>query len=515
MRQLYFILLLPFLMSTCKQDASDYFNIVDYGAKGDSSTINTAAIQKAIDDANQAGGGKVVVPPGKYISGTIFLKDNVTFEVRSGATILGSPDLEDYYEHKWGHNKDRQPYHLILCLDAENIEISGGGTIDGNGPAFWKSFDQDTLPGWIMAKELKISPMLEVEGCKDVRIKDVTLKTGGGWTVHLFNSERLRVEGVRVINNVYSPNGDGIDISGCEDVIISDCHIKTCDDAICLKTMVDSKECKRVTVTNCVIECLCAALKIGNESFRDISQVTFSNNVIYKSSRAFAIYAESAGTVSDVLVDNIVCDTKAPLLYNRPIHLSLYLPEPGHGGRTGDWMYQDQEQWDYDGREPKMENITISNFHCKTEGRILITAEDGRAIKNLTLDNIVMTYPWVENPVPHVDEVKSSQFNPVKREAKIATAAVVLENIENLHLNNLIINWPQADTVPADWQFEKKIANGTLKGFYPEYKEAVEVPFNAIYGRGLKGGVINAPGVKGSSDRVRAFDILNSTVEIN
>lgn len=503
------------LMASCSsRPQNGVYNVLHFGAKGDSAFINTEAIQKAIDRCSSEGGGTVFVPPGTYISGTLHLKDNVKFEVSAGAVILGSDDINDYFEHKWGHNKDRQPYHLILGYKASNVEICGGGIIDGNGEAFWKNWEPDSLPKWIMAKDLKVSPMMEIEQCTDVRIKDVTLKTGGGWTLHLYDSDRVQVSGVKILNNVYSPNGDGIDMTGCYDVTVSDCIIKTCDDAICVKTTVDSRDSKRIAVTNCIIECLCAALKIGNETFRDISQVTFSNNVIYGSSRAFAIYAESAGTISDIIVDNIVTDSKVPLLYNRPIHLSLYLPEPGAGGRNGDWMFKDQEQWDYEGREPRLKNVTISNFTALTEGRMLITAEDGRFIENLKMTNINLTYPWVENPVTYMDEVKSSQFAPVKRSAKTATAALVMENVKNLQLSGLNINWPETEEVPLDWQFEKKIANGTLTSFYPKYKKAVEVDFNAIYGRGLEKGYIYGYDLKATSPDMSPFDIENSTVRI-
>jgi hypothetical protein len=502
------------LLSTLSfaQHYSGYLNIKDFGARGDSATLNTTAIQSAIDAAAAQGGGTVTVPPGVYLSGTIFLKDNTTLDVQSGAKILGSPNIEDYAVMTWGHNKDRQPRHLIVGKDARNIAIIGGGTIDGNGPAFWEDFDPAEDPQWKMAKPLKISPMVEIQDCQDVRIKDVLLLTGGGWTLHLYDSDRIQVQGVKIINDLFAPNGDGIDISGCHDVTISDCIIKTCDDAICLKTMVDTRDCKRVTVTNCVIECSCAALKIGNETFRDIKQVTFSNSVIYGSSRAFAIYAESAGTVEDIVVDNIITDSRAPLLYNRPIHLSLYLPEPGAGGRNGDWMHQEKKQYDYEGRKPRLRNVTITNFHAKTGGRILMTAGDGYAIENLTLRNVNLTYPWIEDPVPHVDEVTSSQFAPVKRAAKVAKAAIVTENIHNFVLDNVMINWPETEEVPADWQFPKKIANGTLKGFYPTRTEARQAELKVLYGRGLKNAILNTPLAKSSDGQQPYYDLKDCEV---
>jgi hypothetical protein len=496
------LFILPlFLLHACKSlsEQTGLYSVRAFGARGDSATLDTKAIQAAIDAAYKAGGGTVVLTPGIYRSGTIFLKSHVTLRVEGGAVLKGSADLNDYVPMTWGHNRDRQPYHLVVARDAQNVTIEGSGTIDGNGQAFWQAYDPTKDPQWIMPKELKISPMMEIRECRDVRIRDVTLTTGGGWTLHLYNSDRVQVQGARILNNVQAPNGDGIDISGCTDVTISDCIIKTCDDGICLKTMVDSRESRRVTVTNCIIECFCAALKIGNESFRDISQVTFSNCVIYQSSRAFAIYAESAGTVEDVVVNNIVTDSRAPLLYNRPIHLSLRLPEPGNGGTNGDWMFKEGRQWDYQGRKPRMRNITITNFHAKTQGRILMTAQDGYMIENLTLQNVVLTYPWIENPETHVDAVRSSQFASVRREAKMAKAAVVAENIRHFNLDNLTINWPETDTIPAGWYFPRKIANGTLEPFIDTSHKARQAAFSALWGTNLQQSIVRIPNARSSS----------------
>ncbi len=99
------------------------FDITDYGAKGDSLTLDTEFIQKAVDEAASAGGGRVIVPPGIFLSGAVFLKSNINFEVMNGATILGSPNIGDYTPVRWGHNKDRQPYHLIVVKEADNVTI--------------------------------------------------------------------------------------------------------------------------------------------------------------------------------------------------------------------------------------------------------------------------------------------------------------------------------------------------------------------------------------------------------
>lgn len=488
------------------------FNILDYGAVNDSTVLSTEAIQNTVNAAAENGGGEVMVPPGVYLSGTIMLKSNVTLNVMAGARIKGSPNIDDYIKMTWGHNKDRQPYHLIAAKDVENIAIIGGGTIDGNGPAFWQPHDPAEDPQWIMAKKLKVSPLVEIENCRNVRLRDVLLKTGGGWTLHLYNSVLVNVDNIRILNHLFSPNGDGIDITGGHDITISNCVIKTCDDAICLKTTGDSDECRRVTVTNCVLECSCAALKIGNESFRDIEQVTISNCVVYNSSRAFAIYAESAGTVQDIAVNTIVCDTRAPLLYNRPIHLSLQKRVDSDGVLYSSKSLETGKIYDAEGREPQLRNISISDFTARTGGRILITAAPGMQIEDLTLCNIKMDYEWIEDPKPYIDRAKSSQFSPKNPDAKMAEAAVVVENVDNFILDGLQITWPQHTEFPQDWIFPKKIANGTLDSFYPDYSRARQTEYSAVWGRGLTGGYIFAPLATASDSTRPIFDLKSSSI---
>ena len=169
------------ILSSCNQNESGVFDITKYGAIADGQTINTEAIQDAIDAANENGGGKVVIPPGTFLSGTIILKDKVNLHVSLGATLLGSPNLEDYIEMTWGHNNDRQPWHLIYADSVSNIAITGEGIIDGNGEYFWEEYEKDdkgnmVVPRWIKAKKNKISPLIDINNSTNITIKDVTVK---------------------------------------------------------------------------------------------------------------------------------------------------------------------------------------------------------------------------------------------------------------------------------------------------------------------------------------------------
>ncbi|HKK61101.1 MAG TPA: glycosyl hydrolase family 28 protein, partial [Bacteroidales bacterium] len=446
--------LIVFVMSSTLSVASGVvFNIItDYGARGGGEATDTKYIQLAIDDAEKAGGGTVILPPGVYRSGTLFLKDNVTFRVMAGATLLGSPNIDDYTEMTWGHNKDRQPYHLIVAKGKENVTIEGKGIIDGNGEKFWKPYQKDEdgkmiTPRWIMAQDKKVSPLIEIVESRNIYIKDVTIKTGGGWNLHLHDCDIAKISGINITNNLYSPNSDGIDITGCSDVIVSDCYIKTCDDAICIKTTPDSRSAHRITINNCIVETLCVGLKLGaTESYKDITDVTMSNCVINNSSRAIGLYVREGGTFENINISNIVANTNAPLIFNRPIHLMVEkrTPDSPLGG---------------------IRNVKISDFTCVTEGRILMTCQEGGFMDNIMLNNITLRYPMIEDPRPMVEGSGSGQFPKPELHpgAMGARGAIVADNINNLVIDNLNIQWPETSETPDQWAHPERIENGSMR----------------------------------------------------
>lgn len=503
MRKSYFTILALQILAICAIHGQTTYNIKDFGAQGDGTTLNTASIQKAIDQAFEAGGGTVMVPPGTWLSGTVFLKTNTTLHVSSGATLLGSPDIEDYTEMTWGHNKDRQPYHLIVAQDQKNITIEGKGTIDGNGESFWKSYEKDEegnmiVPRWIMAKEKKVSPLIELTGSQNLYIRDVTIKTGGGWNLHIHDCDLVKVHGVNIINNLYSPNSDGIDITGSSDVMVSDCYIKTCDDAICLKTTPDSRSCHRVTVTNCVLETLCVGLKLGcNESFKDITDVTMSNCVINNSSRAIGLYVREGAVYERININNIVANTNAPLIFNRPIQFMVEKrnPETKAGG---------------------IRDVTISNFTATTEGRILLTAADGGFLENITLRDVTLRYPMIEDPRPMVEGSGSSQFPKIDRhpEAMGALAAIVADNVDQLMIDNLQVFWPQSSETPKEWAHAERIENGSLRIHELDYSQARQTDFSVLWGKNLEGGSIRAPFAASSSSAMKKYVLHDSSIQI-
>lgn len=244
------------------------FNIVDSGARPDGITLCTALIQKAVDDCSASGGGTVTVPAGVFLTGTINLKNNVILYLENGAVLLGSTRIEDY-----------KPGGIIRALDAQNIGITGNGAIDGQGHVFWIPTGKKTFAH----NRPAAGNLVQLEGCKNVIIENVTLRGSESWTLHLLACDEVLVSGIKIRNPLHGPNTDGIDIQACSNIRISSCDIYTNDDAIVIKNRHPKyygKVCENITVTNCILTTVCNAFKIGTESLSDFRNIVFSNSVI-------------------------------------------------------------------------------------------------------------------------------------------------------------------------------------------------------------------------------------------
>ncbi|MEX1015801.1 MAG: glycosyl hydrolase family 28 protein [Phycisphaeraceae bacterium] len=413
-----------------------------FGAVADGRAPATAAIQRVIDVAGEQGGGRVVLPAGRYRCGTLHLRSHVTLELATGAVLQASRDLADYAPSRRGKDGDRHPYHFIVAEGLENVRLCGGGTIDGQGEAFWHAAMPNT---WKRggARDARPSPMIEVVDCRDVHLHDVSIVNAAGWTLHLHRCDAVVVNGVRIDNDLFGPNTDGIDINGCHDVCISNCNIRCGDDAIVLKTTEDSRSLERVTVTNCTLRTNCVALKLGAaESYHPMRQVTFSNCVAHASHRVVGLYNLRGTTFEDIMISNIACDTLAGLPLQRPIHIDLRRKDDNDPPGT-------------------IRNVSISNFTTRTTGRCLLTAEAGCRLENVTLRDVMVTMPEVEDPAPLAAEARSVQFSNRSPEARAARAAVVAENVHRLVIDNLHVSLPEAG---AEFDFPLLWGRGLVDG---------------------------------------------------
>ena len=467
--------------------------VMDFGAVGDGKTLNTPALQKAIDAAAADGGGTVVLPPGRFLTGTLFLRSHVTLELQSGATLLGSRDIKDYLPVEKGENNDHSGRYLLVAMDVDNVTICGGGLIDGQGDAFWEPVSD--AHKWIKTKAPRPSPMVEVSGSRDVYIRDIRLTNPAGWTLNLKMSERVFVHNISIKNNPLAPNSDGIDISGSRDVVISDSRVDTGDDGIVLNSV--DADVERVTVSNCVVRSQCAALKVGWPGNKhNIRQVVFSNCILFGSNRGVAVYNPGPGAiVEDIAATNIIFDSNVPVILSRPIHIDLRrVPGSPEAG--------------------KLRNVSISNFTAETQGRVLMTAEAGTLLENITLRDIHLTYPYIEDPRKLAANPASDQCSNHSPKARVATAAIVAENIENLIIDGLTVTWPQGPA-PQEWRIPVKRENGTFERLHNiTYDTPAGPDFSAIWARGIRSGSIRITNLRGTSPNSKAVDMVGCGAKI-
>jgi hypothetical protein len=265
------------------------YNIRDFGAAGNGVDADTGPIQEAIDAAGKQG-GTVLVPAGVYLTGSLELRSHVELHLETGAILLGSTRISDYKSHKAAlpsYNDLFLRYSLLYGENLENISITGGGTIDGQGSAFKVTTRQKP-------DRYKDRPfVIRFVACKDVRVEGIRLRNSAMWMQHYFACENLRIAGISVYNHC-NKNNDMIDIDGCKDVIISDCFGDTDDDALTLKST-SGLITENVTVTNCILSSHCNAIKLGTESNGGFKNIVISDIIVKPSAHPTHIYGFLAG----------------------------------------------------------------------------------------------------------------------------------------------------------------------------------------------------------------------------
>jgi len=352
-------------------------NVKTAGAVGDGKSLDTQAIQRAIDQCSVNGGGIVYFPPGDYLIGTLVLKSHVTLYLEATAKILGSTNLTDYQPYKldlgWeekisederGKKHDFSSLHLIYAANAENISIIGKGTIDGQGRSFWDdNWRPLDRPG----------QMVQFEGCRNILIKGITIQNSPFWALHILGCDRVNIEGVEINNPRQGPNTDGIDINSSSNVFISNCHVQAGDDCICLKSRLDDKPNENITVTNCVLSSDDSAIKLGTRSQGATRHCLFTNCVIRNSDNGIALFMKDGGSYEDIHFSNISIETGNDSQTERTYPIFIDLEKRTEASKVG-----------------TIRNVVFSNISINTRGRCLIGGLPNQPIEDLTFENIRM-----------------------------------------------------------------------------------------------------------------------------
>ncbi len=296
-------------------------NIRDFGAVGDGVTKDTAAIQRALD-----AGGVAYLPPGEYLTGTLYLRSCGGLELAPGAVLRGSPDPADYDENCCVQNRVFASEmvsgaHLLVACEVHDVVIRGGGRIHGNREAFFSGAEDPVRPGKFLRPDWRPGQMLYFCESTGIAITDVELCESPYWCCFLHGCEQVNIRGVRIRNHRMTPNSDGIDIDCCRFVTVSDCRIDAGDDCITLRGNTEPlkkpRPCEKVTVTNCILSSPCQAIRVGvgNGVIRD---GVFGNIVIHDTRSGIQLVSRYSSTSPGVTIENllfsdILMDCRRPL----------------------------------------------------------------------------------------------------------------------------------------------------------------------------------------------------------
>ncbi len=391
---------LLFLLSQARVfSQATWYSITEFGALGDGTTLNTVFIQRAIDRCASAGGGMVEVPPGVFLTGTVQLRSHVNLHVQTGGVLKGSRALEDYM-------LNGKRVGLLFTENAEDVAITGEGTIDGSGDAFmiagrskkidsagsaWtrqKSRFREVTMGMDDGPSVPLDrpyQMIIFSNCRRVTLRGVTIVNSPFWTVHCADCDGVIVSGVRIWCDLRVPNNDGIDFTSCSNIQMSDCDIRTGDDCIVLtgydhhfdlpgfQGMKHPSE--NATITNCTLQSRSAAIRIGGFDQNPMRNYVFSNITITNSNRGIGLFARDRGSIENMLFSNIVIDTR--------LH-------------TGDWWGQGDPihlsavRLLKDVAPGTIRNVKFQHILCKGESGIVVYGTKESVIEGVSFEDVAL-----------------------------------------------------------------------------------------------------------------------------
>lgn len=409
------------------------FDIRDYGAIGNEKTLNTAFIQAAINDANESGGGRVLIAGGKYLTGRIVLKSGVDLHLAADGVLLGSPDCGDYPEpNDMVHvNRVMLPRErgtsLIYADEAENICITGNGTIDCNGTAFVTA-KTGNFTGWHYDRINAPTPPRVVffAGCKNVSVTDVTMiNQPSGWSYWIHDCDYVTFDRCKINASVEYPNNDGIHINSSRNVTVSNCSITCGDDCLVVRannsSLKENKVCERVVMTNCNLTSWSAGIRIGWINDGIIRNCTFSNMVMTNTTCGISISLPGRGDkripdegreathIENLSFDNIIMDR----INHEPVR--IVLSEKDHVLISA------------------VKNLYFTNIHAKACLHPLLQGRKENLIENIYFNNCTF------------ERVGKMSFKKgaggVNFDAEYDNSgSIVLKHVQNVVMNQTVFN---------------------------------------------------------------------------
>ena len=430
------ILLLFTAMLTVLSAQAQIHQASSFGVKSDGVTLNTRSIQAAIDYISSHGGGVLELSVGRYLTGSIHMKDNVELRLLEGAVLVGSTNPYDY-------DMVEGNYGFLLAKGQKNISVKGKGVIDGRGFDCALNFLnlvhlgllEDTTKNDRVTKRPKLIYFRE---CENVEIEGVNLRNSAEWTLVTDQCENLTISGILMDSKNYW-NNDGLDIVDCRHVLIKDSFIDSSDDAICFKSHSAEHLCEDIEVRNCVARSSASGFKFGTVSRGGFKNIRIINNKVYDTHRsAITIQSVDGGEVENILVDNLEAVNTSNAIYLR----------------TG-------IRWN-NGKKGYLKNITLSN--------IKVEVPLGKADAGYSYEGPVEDLPRNISPsgIVGIPDI------PIEN--------VVLKNVEIIYPGGGNKNYAYRGTSPEELDSIPEMID-----VYPEFSQFKELPSWGLFIRHAKG----------------------------
>jgi polygalacturonase len=406
------------------------FDVAKYGAVGDGKTLDSPAIQKAIDEAAaHSGRAQVLVRGGKkYLVGTLELKGRIDFHLADDAELLASLHPENYLggrsnaadADKMGAMSDA----VIVANGAQGLKISGTGTLRGRATEFMKEYDK-VNEIWL-PKEWR-PKMFVLTSCRDLEVRDITFTEAPNWGLHMLGCDGVLVDNVKVRNMLDVPNCDGIDPDHSRNVEINNCNIVCGDDGVVVKASRQAKDfgpSAHISVRDCVIETQDAGLKIGTETTSDVHDVTFERCKIKTSSRGLCIQLRDEGSVYNIRFKDITFESR-------------FFSDPWWG--RGEAISFTAIPRTADSKLGTLHHIKVENVTCRAENSVRVRGSKQSRPHDIALDHVDVTLDrWTRYKGGLYDN------RPTRAMAGIEpheTAGFSIENADNVTLRDCKLRW--------------------------------------------------------------------------
>ncbi len=419
---LFFIVLLDpsFSIGQENQTSIPVLNILQYGAVGDGKTLDTDAIQRAIDEAAKTGSRtQVLVPAGhKYLVGTLELKSNIDFHLQGNAELLISTNQNDYFGEA-----------AIIANGANELTISGTGSINGQALEFMSHYDK-TNEWWIPKKW---RPKLFVlTKCNDLKMLNITINKAPWWSVHMLGCENVLIDGIKIDNNTDVPNCDGINPDHCRNVEVQNCEISCGDDGIAVKTTRQTEDygpSANINIHDCILATHDSGLKIGTETTQDIYNVVFVHCKIKTSCRGLNIQLRDEGSVYNIVFRDITFTSSyysAPWWGRGEAISFTAIPRTSHT-KIG-----------------TIHNIHVENVTGTSENSVRINGTKESRISNVRFKNVNVTLNrWTNYPGNLFDNRPTKVYEDIEPHDN---PGIYIRFSDQVVLKDCSVNW--GNTVP-------------------------------------------------------------------